>query len=630
MKKLLISLLALLSFEGVSARDYHVAKSGSDDNSGTTSAPFLTIQKAATIAMPGDVITVHEGIYREEVAPFRGGSSDKKRITYQAAKGEDVTISGAEVVTGWQRVNDRVWKVTLPAKFWGLFNPFAIKVSGDWFTPKGLDSHLGGVYLNDEWFKECESKDAVLTKKDDMPLWYAEAGNLETTIWAQFGDVDPNVETVEVNVRETVFYPTRVGVDFITIRGFNLCKAAPNWAPPTSEQKGLIGTHWSRGWIIENNTIKHSICTGLSLGKYGDKYDNHIKEHKFLKLPPTQSYYIESVDRARLNGWQRGIVGEHIVRGNEISYCEQAGIVGSMGASFSQILDNHIHHINIQGRMGGAEMAAIKFHAPIDMLIKGNRLHDTCLGLWLDWMTQGTRVSCNLFYRNGMDFYSEVNHGPYIVDNNLFMSPRSRHLSQGGAFVHNIIAGRFGTWSDTRYTPYFEPHTTVKKGDHQISIGDDRFYNNIFVGEGKGSQTLYVNEADPKRPTYFSCGLECYDYRPQLPTTGGNIYYNGAKPCRNEVAQIIEDENPLFVIIEEGDKVYLEFKALSEPSKSGNPLVTTELLGKAAVPDAPFEDYDGSKLTIGTDYWGNKRDKSHPSAGAFELLTGERVLVWSR
>jgi len=44
------------------------------------------------------------------------------------------------------------------------------------------------------------------------------------------------------------------------------------WAPPTAQQIGLIGTHWSKGWIIENNTIRYSVCTGVTLGKYGDRH----------------------------------------------------------------------------------------------------------------------------------------------------------------------------------------------------------------------------------------------------------------------------------------------------------------------------------------------------------------------
>ena len=70
--------------------EYHVAKTGSDQNIGTLQSPFLTINKAASIAMPGDIVIVHEGIYREWVKPKNKGLSNKRRIIYQAADGEKV------------------------------------------------------------------------------------------------------------------------------------------------------------------------------------------------------------------------------------------------------------------------------------------------------------------------------------------------------------------------------------------------------------------------------------------------------------------------------------------------------------------------------------------------------------
>ena len=56
------------------------------------------------MAQPGDVITIHQGVYRERIAPPRGGRSDRKRIVYQAARGEKVEIKGSEVVKGWVKV----------------------------------------------------------------------------------------------------------------------------------------------------------------------------------------------------------------------------------------------------------------------------------------------------------------------------------------------------------------------------------------------------------------------------------------------------------------------------------------------------------------------------------------------
>ena len=65
-------------------------------------------------------------------------------------------------------------------------------------------------------------------------LWFGQVDRDHTTIWAQFKGLSPNEQPVEVNVRQTVFYPTRTGVDYVTVSGFTLCHAATQWAPPTA------------------------------------------------------------------------------------------------------------------------------------------------------------------------------------------------------------------------------------------------------------------------------------------------------------------------------------------------------------------------------------------------------------
>ena len=246
----------------------------------------------------------------------------------------------------------------------------------------------------------------------------------DTTIWAQFKGVNPNQQPVEINVRQTVFYPEKTGIDFITVRGFTLEDAATPWAPPTAEQIGLIGTHWSKGWIIENNVIRHSHCSGISLGKYGDQWDNTSAN--------SAEGYVKTIHRALANGWSREKIGHHIVRNNTIYNCGQAGIVGSLGAAFSTVTGNTIHDIHVRRSFTGAEMAGIKFHGAIDVQITGNHIYRTCLGLWLDWMAQGTRVSGNLFHDNDEDVFVEVDHGPFLFDNNIFLSSLSLARSFAG------------------------------------------------------------------------------------------------------------------------------------------------------------------------------------------------------
>src|SRR3974390_784056 len=152
------------------AAEFHVATSGEDSNPGTQAAPLRTIQSAADRAMPGDVITVHQGIYREHINPPRGGESDAKRIVYQAAPGESVEIRGSEVVRNWVKVQDDVWKVILPATFFGCFNPYSDLIHGDWFSNKGRPHHTGAVYLRGAWLTEAARLEDVLKPNTTNPL----------------------------------------------------------------------------------------------------------------------------------------------------------------------------------------------------------------------------------------------------------------------------------------------------------------------------------------------------------------------------------------------------------------------------------------------------------------------------
>ena len=77
------------------ATEYHVATNGINTNPGSEASPFLTIQKAASLMVPGDVCIIHEGIYPETVTPANNG------VTFRAGDGETVIVSAYEQVTNW-------------------------------------------------------------------------------------------------------------------------------------------------------------------------------------------------------------------------------------------------------------------------------------------------------------------------------------------------------------------------------------------------------------------------------------------------------------------------------------------------------------------------------------------------
>ena len=302
--------------------------------------------------------------------------------------------------------------------------------------------------------------------------------------------------------------------------------AATPWAPPTAEQIGLIGTHWSKGWIIEENTIRYSTCVGITLGKHGDQWDNTSAN--------SAEGYVKTIERGTEAGWSKENIGQHSVRNNIISHCEQAGIVGSLGAVFCSVIGNTIHDIHARRLFTGAEMGGIKFHAAVDSEIRSNHIFRCNRGIWLDWMTQGTRVTQNLLHDNGPseDIFLEVNHGPALVDNNLLLSDNSLLVnSQGAAYVHNLIAGKIQVIKgEKRETPYLVQHSTTVAGLAPNKSGDERFYNNLLLGK-----------AD----------LGEYD-NVELPVwMHGNIYLHGAKAGNAEDnSLLLSDFDPEIRIIE--------------------------------------------------------------------------------
>lgn len=615
--------LALAALAG--ATEHHVAVTGSDANPGTREAPFRTIQHAAEVARPGDTVTVHAGLYRERVNPPRGGRSETERIVYQAAAGETVEIRGSEVVKGWTRVRDDLWKAAIPASVFGAFNPFADEIRGDWFDPKGRKHHTAAVYLDGDWLVEAARlPDVVDGAPSPVPgasLWFAEVGPSATVVWARFPGADPNARLVEVNVRRTVFYPDAPGRDYITVRGFTMRHAATPWAPPTAEQVGLVGTHWSRGWVIEKNTISHATCACVSLGKHGDAFDNTSAD--------TAEGYVETIRRAHAHAipWTREAIGHHVVRDNTISHCEQAGIVGSLGPAFSVITGNTIHDVHVRALFSGAEMAGIKLHGAIDVEIAGNHVYRTVRGLWMDWMAQGTRITRNLLHDNAAeDLFVEVDHGPFLVDDNLLLSKTSLlDVSEGGAYVHNLFAGRIVTVEEPfRLTPWHPAHSTSVAGLVATRGGDDRFLDNVFVG--RGDVPMDGPREDDRNRRAAAYGLAAYDLRPLPLRTGGNVYLAGARPYGRETNAVVRpDLDPRVALVEEKGAFFLRMTAGAELKQAATARVTTALLGRAFVSQVPYENADGSPLVVDRDFFGKPRDAVRPTPGPFEA-PGEGAL----
>lgn len=667
---------------------YYVSAGAGQAGDGTREKPFLTIQQAADVAVAGDEVIVAPGIYREDVKPKHAGTQEA-RIVYRSEEQGKAIITGAEPATAWEPVEGSVWRCEIPNSLFGSYNPYTTLVSGDWFIAFYI-AHTGEVYLNDRAMYEVTSLDQVKQPieskaswdpKFSVYTWYAEQDEQRdvTVIYGNFHEFDPRKECVEINVRRHCFYPEDEGIGYITLSGFRVTKAATQWAPPTAYQEGMIGPHWSKGWIIEDCEVSHSKCSGISLGKYlQPENDNKWLKWKYKDGTQTER---DCICQAQSEGWTKERIGSHIVRRCNIHDCGQTGIVGHLGGVFSVIEDNHIHHINNRQNLAGAEIGGIKMHAAIDVIIRRNHIHHCTRGLWLDWQAQGTRVTCNLFHDNtlpyehlmcqeamegiGEDIFIEVSHGPTLVDHNILLSHRAFKLpTQGVAIVHNLIAGSLAgvgtgvdngakTLTSPRYTPYHMPHRTEVAGFMTILHGDMRFYNNVFVQQEVPAFLAQLDEETEMTPWddynsiagtkpysgyqtyeewtqefegYCGMGSEPHDryYIPLPVWTGGNRYYNGAQPCDKEKDFVVDTEHTISLQLVEEDGRWTLHTNLGEYLPAEAQLVTTEVLGMAFEPEQRFENPDGTELVLDEDYFGNKG--AHVTAGPF-AQTQERMVL---
>ena len=110
----------------------------------------------------------------------------------------------------------------------------------------------------------------------------------------------------------------------------------------------------------------------------------------------------------------------------------------------------------------------------------------------------------------------------------------------------------------------------------------------------------------------------------------GNVFLSGAKPSTNEVNPLVSAVDPAVKLEQKADGWWLEMELPSPEGK--RPLVTSELLGKAVVPAAPFENRNGTPYRIDTDYFGHKRNADNPAPGPFHYVekTKIRLKVWPK
>jgi hypothetical protein len=152
-----------------------------------------------------------------------------------------------------------------------------------------------------------------------------------------------------------------------------------------------------------------------------------------------------------------------------------------------------------------------------------------------------------------------------------------------------------------RETPWQEEHGTKIAGLMSIKGGDNRFFNNVFIAPA---------------------GLDAYDKSTRPSQMAGNVFLKGAKPSKHEESPLVlPDFDPALNLRNDNSAWFLEMNAGWGGDPAG-PMVTSELLGRAAVPNLAFVNPDGSPYQLDRDFFGKPHHKNHPRSGPFAEATG--------
>lgn len=440
---------------------------------GTSQAPFATIQAAADVAKPGDVVWVMPGVYRESVNPRYSGTKDKP-ILYRAVKQNSTVISGAERLDEWERVAGDVWRIAIANRRFGDYNPYTTLIE------QGTGrQHAGEVFLNNRALVEADRFAAVKqSPATGAAHWYTEQDQAAdtTVIYANFLGADPNHANVELTFRETCFYPQRRQVDFLVLSGFVLTKAASRWVGP-DYNKAVVGTNQAQGWKILNCNITHGKCAGISLGRY----------------PTTPA----GTDFAQYPG-------RHLIKNSRIFDCGQVGIIGVDGNPAPVIEHNHLFRINTRLNLRGESAGAIDLSPVVGAKISRNCIHDCRRGVRLGGRVERAQISRNLMYANGLsakqsaaehhqdllaglgeDIRIENSVGVTTIDNNFLLSDYALRLeSYQILLTHNLIYGRTAWLSakagQAENSPLFH---RIGRGQQYGQQQSSYFYNNLFINK---------------------------------------------------------------------------------------------------------------------------------------------------
>lgn len=233
-----------------------------------------TISDAARLVVPGDVVTIHGGIYREAVTVERSGSPEKP-IVFQAAPGQRVVVTGADQLTDWKREDpdQHVYSTPWPHRFIG-WNRQMTHPDDDYHL---LIGRCEQVFVNHYALRQVLSRDKLA-----RGTFYVDLDARRLWVWSEENaDLTRTMKTiVEASVRPNIWTSRAAHVKVRGIRfRYAACRAQESAVTLRGDGDILedcviervnscgVGVHGARDAVLRRCTIQDNGQLGFSASR---------------------------------------------------------------------------------------------------------------------------------------------------------------------------------------------------------------------------------------------------------------------------------------------------------------------------------------------------------------------------
>lgn len=493
-------------FWGDLSMSFFVSQDGNDEWSGRlpqpnaerTDGPFRTIQRAADIAAPGDVVYIRQGTYREVVRPANSGAPNLP-IVFTSYEGEDVTVSGAEVLDGrWTVHEGDIYKTGTSLVFTQLFVDGVMMNEARWpnaevdrllFAPRAraeegtsydkiVDSHLppgdwngARVYLwpGDGWDgRTRQVKDYIPGKEFsfDYPLPSQDRDQYHT--WDPYKPRAGNPYYL-VGVLAALDTPTEWYFD---TRNQELYLWLPDGDSPVEhlvevKQRDYAFDLSGRSSIVVKDLKVFGAAIDMTDSRNCVVDNVHVRYPEHYLGEPGDSYFVSSTSN-RMSG------SNNEWRNSSIAYGSLSGLV--VGGSGNRVTNCIIHDMNYAGLQGSP---IILDQGSTGAVVSGNTIYNAGRGLITHHTARGFKIVYNNLYAGCL--ITSDNGGTYAWGSD----------GGGAEIAYNWVHGikGVGIYLDNFCSNFVIHHNVIWDNDGAgIQLNSDSLnnlvYNNTIIDNG--------------------------------------------------------------------------------------------------------------------------------------------------